>query len=147
MVIRHKNKYRAKTYVDGHMNIYRPDGSIILTTEVGSMTERDIRSMLQLMPRYNAGLKEIGKGNEQKDSKAEEQRTNFRKQRTKRFIKINGEVGTVANMARKYKVDYFNLLHYSNGGKNRRYPRLKIEVADESEIQEYSKGESDRTGK
>lgn len=64
--------------------------------------------------------------------------------RNNRFIKINGEVGTVANMARKYDVDYWNLMHYSKGGQNCKYPNLKIEVANESEIQEYRKNESNR---
>lgn len=67
--------------------------------------------------------------------------------RNNRFIKINGEVGTVANMSRKYEVDYWNLMHYSNGGKNCKYPDLIIEVANESEIQEYRTSESDRTQK
>ena len=64
--------------------------------------------------------------------------------RNNHFIKIDGEVGTVANMARKFNVDYWNLLHYSKGGKNCKYPDLRIEVADESEIQEYRKSQSYR---
>lgn len=67
--------------------------------------------------------------------------------RNNRFVKINGEVGTVANMARKYKINYWNLLHYSKGVKNYKYPDLRIEVADESEIQEYRKSESYRKEK
>lgn len=64
--------------------------------------------------------------------------------RNNRFIKINGEIGTVANMARKYDVDYWNLIHYSKGGRNCKYPNLRIEVVNESEIQEYRKNESNR---
>ncbi|WP_140398241.1 hypothetical protein [Blautia sp. An249] len=64
--------------------------------------------------------------------------------RNNHFIKVNGEVGTVANIARKYNVDYWNLLHYSKGGQNCKYPDLRIEVADESEIQEYRKGQINR---
>lgn len=64
--------------------------------------------------------------------------------RNNHFIKINGEIGTVANMARKFNVSYWNLLHYSNGGENCKYQDLRIEVADESEIQEYRKSQSYR---
>ena len=48
--------------------------------------------------------------------------------RNNRFVKINGEIGTVANMARKYNVDYWNLMHYAKGGQNCKYPELKIEA-------------------
>lgn len=48
-----------------------------------------------------------------------------------RYVKVNGEVGTVGDMARKYNIDYWNLLHYSKGGKNTMYPGLRIEVANE----------------
>ena len=47
--------------------------------------------------------------------------------RNNHYIKINGEIDTVANMARKYNVSYWNLLHYSKGGKNCMYPDLIIE--------------------
>lgn len=67
--------------------------------------------------------------------------------RNNRFIKINGEIGTVANMARKFDVDYWNLIHYSNGGKNCKYPNLRIEVASSAEIQEYCKSQGTRKGK
>lgn len=50
--------------------------------------------------------------------------------RTTRYIKINGEIGSVANMARKYNVSYWNLLHYSKGGQNFKYPELKIEAVE-----------------
>jgi len=50
--------------------------------------------------------------------------------RNNRYIKINGEIDTVANMARKYNISYWNLLHYSKGGKNCKYPDLQIEVCD-----------------
>lgn len=67
--------------------------------------------------------------------------------RNNRFIKINGEVGTVANMSRKYSVDYWNLMHYSKGGKNCKYPDLRIEVVNDAEIQEYRKSEGSRAKK
>ena len=51
--------------------------------------------------------------------------------RNNHYIKINGETDTVANMARKYQISYWNLLHYSKGGKNCKYPDLQIEVTDE----------------
>lgn len=50
--------------------------------------------------------------------------------RNTRYLKINGEVDTVANLARKYNVSYWNLLHYSKGGKNFKYPDLIIEMAE-----------------
>lgn len=46
-------------------------------------------------------------------------------------LKINGEIDTVGNLARKYNVSYWNLLHYAKGGKNQKYPNLKIEVVNE----------------
>ena len=49
------------------------------------------------------------------------------KRNTKRLI-INGEIDTVANWSRRLNVSYWNLLHYSKGGKNCKYPDLKIEV-------------------
>ncbi len=49
--------------------------------------------------------------------------------RNNRFVKVNGEVATVGNMARKHGVSYWNLLHYSKGGRNTKYPHLEIEVA------------------
>lgn len=61
-----------------------------------------------------------------------------------RFVKIDGEIGTVANMSRKYNVDYWNLMHYANGGKNCKYPDLRIEVANSEGIQEYRKSQVDR---
>ena len=53
--------------------------------------------------------------------------------RNNHYIKINGEVDTVGNMARKYNISYWNLLHYSKGGKNCKYPNLIIEVCDGKE--------------
>ena len=70
--------------------------------------------------------------------------TQANNKRNNRFIKINNEVGTVANMARKYGVDYWNLLHYSKGGQNCKYLHLKIEVVSSGEIQEYRKNQSNR---
>lgn len=58
--------------------------------------------------------------------------TQANNKRNNRYISINGEIGTVANMARKYNVDYWNLMRYSKGGKNCKYPHLKIEVANVS---------------
>ena len=43
-------------------------------------------------------------------------------------LKINGEIDTVANWSRRLNVSYWNLLHYSKGGKNCKYPELQIEV-------------------
>lgn len=67
--------------------------------------------------------------------------------RNNRYVKINSEIGTVANMARKYNIDYWNLLHYAKGGMNCKYPGLKIEVVKNAELQEYCKGKSDRERK
>jgi hypothetical protein len=50
--------------------------------------------------------------------------------RNNHYLKINGEVDTVGNWARRLNISYWNLLHYSKGGKNMKYPDLKIEVAD-----------------
>ena len=49
--------------------------------------------------------------------------------RNNHYLKINGEVDTVGNWARRLNISYWNLLHYSKGGKNMKYPDLKIEVA------------------
>lgn len=46
------------------------------------------------------------------------------------LVMVNGEVGTVGNMARKHGIDYWNLLHYAKGGKNCMYPDLEIEVVN-----------------
>lgn len=48
--------------------------------------------------------------------------------RNNHYLKINGEIDTVANHARKHNVSYWNLLHYAKGGKNCMYPDLDIEV-------------------
>lgn len=64
--------------------------------------------------------------------------------RNNRFVKINGEIGTVANMARKYNVGYWNLIRYSKGGKNAKYPDLKIEVVSNEELQEYRTNQINR---
>lgn len=56
--------------------------------------------------------------------------TQANNKRNNHYIKINGEIDTVGNMARKYNVNYWNLLHYSKGGKNCKYPNLIIEVCD-----------------
>lgn len=48
------------------------------------------------------------------------------KRNTKR-VKVNGEVDTVANWSRRLKVSYWNLLNYAKGGKNEKYPELKVE--------------------
>lgn len=46
--------------------------------------------------------------------------------RNTRRIMINGEIDTISNHARKYNISYWNLLHYSKGGKNCMYPELDI---------------------
>lgn len=45
-------------------------------------------------------------------------------------LKINGEIDTVGNFARRYNISYWNLLNYSKGVKNTKYPELNIEVAN-----------------
>lgn len=50
--------------------------------------------------------------------------------RVTRYVKINGKVGTVANLSREYKIDYCTLLNYSKGAENHKHKELKIEVAD-----------------
>lgn len=54
--------------------------------------------------------------------------TQANNKRTNRHIKINGEIGTVANMARKYNLNYGVLLRYANGYPNIKHANLKIEV-------------------
>jgi hypothetical protein len=49
------------------------------------------------------------------------------KRNTRKLI-INGEIDTVANWSRRLSVSYWNLLNYSKGGKNYKYPNLNIEV-------------------
>ena len=46
------------------------------------------------------------------------------------FLKINGEIDTVGNWARRLNISYWNLLHYSKGGKNMKYPDLEIEAVE-----------------
>lgn len=46
---------------------------------------------------------------------------------TRRVI-VNGEEDTVANLSRKYNIDYDTLLRYSKGFPNIKHPELKIEV-------------------
>ena len=46
---------------------------------------------------------------------------------TRRVI-VNGEEDTVANLSRKYNIDYYTLLRYSKGFPNIKHPELKIEV-------------------
>lgn len=45
------------------------------------------------------------------------------------FISVNDEIDTVANMARKHQISYWDLVRYAKGGNNCKYPNLKIEVA------------------
>lgn len=47
-------------------------------------------------------------------------------------------------MARKYNVGYWNLIRYSKGGKNAKYPDLKIEVVSNEELQEYRTNQINR---
>lgn len=46
-------------------------------------------------------------------------------------LKVNGEIDTVGNWARRLNVSYWNLLHYAKGGKNMKYPELEIEAVNE----------------
>lgn len=46
-------------------------------------------------------------------------------------LKINNEIDTIGNLARKYNCSYSNLYHYSKGGLNHKYPNLIIEVVYE----------------
>lgn len=43
------------------------------------------------------------------------------------YLKINGEIDTVGNWARRLNISYWNLLHYAKGGKNMKYPDLEVE--------------------
>lgn len=47
-----------------------------------------------------------------------------------RYLQINGEIDTVGNFARKLHLNYWNLLHYSKGGKNCKYPNLQIKAVN-----------------
>ena len=67
--------------------------------------------------------------------------------RNNRFICVNGEVDTVANHARKHNIDYWNLMHYSKGGANYKYPHLDIRMVSDAEIKEYRKNQSNRSKK
>lgn len=51
------------------------------------------------------------------------------KRNTKR-VKVNGEVDTVANWSRRLGISYWNLLNYAKGGKNEKYPELKVECVE-----------------
>lgn len=55
--------------------------------------------------------------------------TQANNKRNTRYLVINGEKDTVANLSRKYNISYWNLFNYSKGGANFMYPELKIEVA------------------
>lgn len=55
-----------------------------------------------------------------------EQQVNNR--RVTRYVKINGEVDTVARLSRKYHIPYHTLYDYANGDKNCKYTELHIEV-------------------
>ena len=46
-------------------------------------------------------------------------------------LRVNGEIDTVGNWARRLNVSYWNLLHYAKGGKNMKYPELEIEAVNE----------------
>lgn len=48
--------------------------------------------------------------------------------RNTHWLKINGEIDTVGNWSRRLNVSYWNLLNYSKGGQNCKYPELQIEV-------------------
>lgn len=47
------------------------------------------------------------------------------------YLIVNGIKDTVGNHARNLGISYWNLLHYAKGGKNCKYPDLKIEVVNE----------------
>lgn len=47
------------------------------------------------------------------------------------YLKINGEIDTVGNWARRLNISYWNLLHYAKGGKNMKYPDLEVESVNE----------------
>ena len=46
-------------------------------------------------------------------------------------LKINGEIDTIGNWARRLDLNYWNLRHYAQGGKNMKYPELEIEAVNE----------------
>lgn len=48
-----------------------------------------------------------------------------------RLLKVNGEIDTVGNWARRTGANYWNLMHYANGGRNMKYPYLEVEAVDE----------------
>lgn len=58
--------------------------------------------------------------------------TQANNKRNNLYLRINGEVDTVGNWARKLNVSYWNLRHYAKGGKNMKYPNLKIEAVESS---------------
>lgn len=49
-------------------------------------------------------------------------------------LKINGEIDTVGNWARRLKLNYWNLLHCAKGGKNTKYPNFNIEAVNRCEL-------------
>jgi hypothetical protein len=50
--------------------------------------------------------------------------------RTTLRLKINGEIDTVGNWARRLGISYWNLNNYAHGTKNCSYPDLEIEVVE-----------------
>lgn len=50
--------------------------------------------------------------------------------RTTLRLKVNGEIDTVGNWARRLGISYWNLNHYAHGGRNCKYPDLKVEVVE-----------------
>ena len=49
-------------------------------------------------------------------------------------LRINGEIDTVGNWARKLTISYWNLLHYAKGGRNCKYPELDIQAVTTDEL-------------
>lgn len=54
--------------------------------------------------------------------------TQANNKRNNRNLIIDGEIDTIGNWSRRLNISYWNLWHYSKGGKNRKYPELRIEV-------------------
>ena len=55
--------------------------------------------------------------------------------RNTRHIKINGEIGSISEMSRRYGINYGTLLGYANGVKPHIHTDLNIEVVNETELQ------------
>lgn len=60
--------------------------------------------------------------------------TQANNKRTTRYVSVNGEVDTVARWSRALGVSYWNLLHYSKGHKNCKYPDLDIKAVNNERV-------------